>query len=436
MIGTEAAFQNIELEQFNKKIPDLIYQGKTLYSLMKDRFPKVPQSNITEGGSTQRASMRVPFRVQGGPAISQGTGNGDSMGSGNASVYQSFVGSPVYNYAVQQLTELSELATKGKDRSTIGSLKAKELKNSLDSALNGFEALLYGDGSGALFQIPSTATISSGSGTGNETSFITGVLATITTDNAILQFFPAEGGSSRGSATVSVNDPVTGTIWFSTDLPSGTAVGDYIVVNGSSGAVGSGILGTTSWINSSTSGTQAGYNRALYPSRTSSPSINLNGGAVTASLSARIERLLGQAMGGENKTKDSGIYLFGDDQAEAVATTTYYQQRITQQSDRDGNKVPDTSRKYFSGTFGQREVNISYNQPRGRIDMLLTDDWLLGVLVDWSLYDYTGEGNYAMPVPDGSGNWTTARQSCYRSALQVFCSAPRHQLFVENAAQP
>lgn len=436
-IGTEAAVQSIELEAFATKIPALIPQSKTLYSLAQDRFQKVPTSNITLGGATSRPSMRVPFRVQGGAAIAQGTGNGDSMGRGNMSVWQDFVASPIYNYSVTEITELARLATNGKKRGLIA-LKAEELKNSLDSTLAGLEALLYGDGSGAIGQIPSGATISSSSGSGNETSFITGVRAMCYTDNQVLQVFPSEGGSARGSATVSINDPVTGTLWFSTALPAGTTQGDYLMVAGSSGAIGSGILGTTSWINSATSGSQAGVNRATYPSRLSSPSINLDGGSVTASLSQRIEALLGRAMGGDNKTKDSGIYLFPEDQAYAVGTTNYYNRQITQNSDRaPHNEVPDTSRKYFQRKYGDRDVHVSYAQPSGRIDMMLTEEWNIGELVPCQLYDYTGEGDYSFPVPDPDGNgWLTSRQFAYQVGLQVFCSAPRHQLFVYGAAQP
>jgi hypothetical protein len=434
-IGAEAAVEAVEIEAFATEIPSLIPMSKTLYSLAQERFQKVPVAFQTQGGATTRPSFRVPFRVQGGAAIAQGTGDGDSLGRGNASVWQDFVLSPIWHYAVNEITHLAQLATNGKKRGLI-SLKAEELKNSLDSAMAGIEGIMYGDGSGAITQIPTGSTVSSGSGTGNQTSFITGVRAMAFTDNQVVQIFPSEGGAARGSATISINDPATSTLWFSTTLPAGTVVGDYIMVKGSSGAVGSGVIGTTGWINSSTSGTVAGINRATYPSRISSPSINLNGGAITASLSQRIEALLGRAMGDSNKTKDSGIYLFGEDQAVAVAQTNYYNRQITQNSDPDKTKVPDTSRKYFQGTYGGREVHISFVQPLGRVDMLLTDDWYIGELVPLQLYDFGG-GNTVMPVPDPAGNgWLTSNQFAYEVSFNLACSAPRHQLYVTNAAVP
>jgi hypothetical protein len=440
-IGNEAAVNSVEVEAFATEIPSLIPMSKTLYSLAQDRFNKVPVSFQTTAGTTTRPSFRVPFRVQGGAYLSQGTGNGDALGRGNASVWNDFVLSPVWHYAVNEQTHLAQLATNGKKRGLI-SLKAEELKNSLDSAMAGIEGLMYGDSSGAITQIPSTATVSSNSGSGNQVSYITGVRAMALTDNQVVAIFPSEGGDPRGNATISINDPVTSTLFFSTVLPStggATAVGDYIMIAGSTGAYGEGVYGTTSWHNSATTGTQAGINRATFPSRISTPSINLNGGSITASLSARIEALLGRAMGGSNKTKDSGIYLIGEDQAYAVAQTQYYNARILQEqagSAGGSGKVPDVSKKYFQGTFGGRDAHLSYVQPLGRLDLMLTDEWHIGELVPLQLYDFGG-GNTTMPVPDPSGNgWLTSNQFAYEISFNIADSAPRHGLYAYGASSP
>lgn len=438
-IGTEAAVESVEIEAFATEIPSLIPMSSTLYSLAKERFESVPVSYQTMGGATTRPSFRVPFRVQGGAYIAQGTADGTSLGRGNMSVWKDFVLSPVWHFAVNEMSHLSQLSTNGKKRGLI-SLKAEELKNSLDSAMAGIEGLMYGDSSGAITQIPSTATISSGSGTGNNTSYITGIRAMAFTDNQLIQVFPSEGGATRGTATVSVNDPASSTLFFSTVLPStggATAVGDFLMIAGSSGAYGQGVYGTTSWINSATTGTQAGIDRTLYPNRITSPSINLNGGSITASLSARIEALLGRAMGADNKTKDSGIYLFGEDQSVAYAQTNYYtKQMVIAGIGDNGNKVPDVSKKYFAGTFGGREVHTSYVQPLGRIDLMLTKEWYLGELCPLQLYDYAG-GNTVMPVPDPAGNgWLTSTQFAYEIGFNIACCAPKHQLYVYGASVP
>lgn len=439
-IGTEASVEAVEIEAFSTEIPSLIPMSNSLYSLAQERFTKVPVSYQTLGGATTRPSFRVPFRAQGGAYISQGTGNGDALGRGNMSIWQDFNLSPVWHYAVNEVTHLSQLAVNGKKRGLI-SLKAEELKNSLDSAMAGIEGVMYGDSSGAITQIPSTATVSSNSGTGNQTSYISGIRAMAFTDNQVIQVFPSEGGSTRGTATISVNDPATSTLFFSTVLPStggATATGDYLMIAGSSGALGQGIYGTTAWINSAATGTIAGINRVTYPNRINSPSINLNGGSITASLSARIEALLGRAMGGNNKTKDSGIYLMGEDQAYAIAQTNYYNKQMVIQGvgEKGNERVPDVSKKYFQGTYGGRDVHLSYVQPLGRLDMMLTSEWYLGELVPMQLYDYAG-GNTVMPVPDPSNNgWLTSSQFTYEISFNMACSAPKHQLYVYGASSP
>jgi hypothetical protein len=137
----------VELEAFAKEIPDLIYHGTTAYSLFKNEATKVPVSNITAGGATTRASFRVPFRVQAGAGISQGTGDADSMLRGSGSKWVSFVLSPVYVFNVCEISWLAQASTDSKQKGLFA-VKAQEMKNTLDSATQGIEGLINSDGSG------------------------------------------------------------------------------------------------------------------------------------------------------------------------------------------------------------------------------------------------------------------------------------------------
>jgi hypothetical protein len=102
----EAAVEAVELEAFAKEIPDLVYHGTTAYTLFKNEATKVPVANITTAGGSgtptggPRAAFRVPFRVQAGAGISQGTGNADSMYRGSGSQWASFALAPVYVFNV------------------------------------------------------------------------------------------------------------------------------------------------------------------------------------------------------------------------------------------------------------------------------------------------------------------------------------------------
>jgi hypothetical protein len=96
----ESSVEAIEVEAFSEKIPDLVYKGKTTYSLFKKSAHTVKVSNETSAGGTARPSFRIPFRVQSGAAVSQGTGNGDSLGRGTGSQWASFAVSPVFVFNV------------------------------------------------------------------------------------------------------------------------------------------------------------------------------------------------------------------------------------------------------------------------------------------------------------------------------------------------
>jgi hypothetical protein len=435
-LGVEASVEAVEIEAFATKIPSLIPKSSTFYSLAQDRFTKVPVSFQTIAGTTTRPSFRVPFRVQGGAYISQGTGDGDSLGRGNQSVWGDFSLSPVFHYAVCETTTLAQLASTGKQRSRIA-LKAEELKNSLDSAMAGLEGICYGDSSGAITQIPANATISLSGGSGNKVAYITGVRAMAFTDNQVIQVFAAEGGSALATATISVVDPATSTIFFSTVLPAGTVPGAYLMIAGSSGALNQGVFGTTAWQNSATTGILAGYDRSTYPNRITTPSINLDGSPIVASFSQRVEALLGRAMGADNKAKDSGIYIIPEDQAVAIAETQYYAKVVNNSGEfKEGNKVPDVSKKYFQKTYGDRESHVSYVQPQGRIDLLLTDNWFTGELLPLQLHNY-GNGQTTVPVPDPAGHgWLTSSQFAYVTSFNFADSAPKQGLFAYGASIP
>ena len=129
----EAAVEAIELDAFSKNIEDLVFEGSTFYSFAKKNFTSVPSSYITAGGATTRPSARVPMRIQSGSPIAQGTGNGDGIGRGTGSAWQSFVLSPVVVLAANEITWLAKKATEGKERGLFN-VSAQELKNSLASA--------------------------------------------------------------------------------------------------------------------------------------------------------------------------------------------------------------------------------------------------------------------------------------------------------------
>lgn len=189
----------------------------------------------------------------------------------------------------------------------------------MDAAMQGIEGLINSDGSGMIDQIPATAVINNGTGTGDSTSSIVGMnVAVAFTDQQTVTFWTV-GGVQRttgvSSAVVSYSDGPSNTLFFSTALPTGVAVTDYIVVNGATYGSGASILGIKAWDVNSNTGSIAGLNRATYPGRLSTPTINLAGAAITPGIAQRAEVLLGRALGPDADSIKSGIWYGPPEQA-------------------------------------------------------------------------------------------------------------------------
>ena len=432
----ESAVEAVELEAFSKDIPSLIPKGTTAYSLFKNRATTIPVSNVTQAGGTTRPSFRVPFRPLAGAAIQTGTGDASSLLRGTGSAWDGFALSPIFLFNVCEISYLAQAATQGKARGLFN-VKAQEIKNSLDQAMQGIEGLINSDGSGAFDQIPATAVINNGTGSGNQLSSIVGMnVAFAFTDQQTVQFFSSEGGTNLGSATISTVDPVSQTLYFSTVLPVGVATGDYLMVQGGSGAVGSNILGIRYWQVNSNTGTLAGINRSKWPGRLSTPTINLDGGPITPGVAQRAQVLLGRALGPDNKAMKSAVWYGPPEQAYAISNL-YYNVQISQNIEK-GQSVPDMSRRYFSETFGGREYHESWTAVPNRVDLLLFDTWYMGEMIPLELYDFGG-GLTVVPVPDvGTTNSTylTSHMFAYNCAFQLANSAPKAGLYIQDAAVP
>jgi hypothetical protein len=438
----EAAVEAVELDAFAKEIPDLVFHGTTAYSLFKAEATSIPVSNQSNAGGTVRASFRVPFRVQSGAGISQGTGNADSMNRGTGSQWASFALAPVYLFNVCEISWLAQASTDSKQKGLFA-VKAQEMKNSLDAAMQGIEGLINADGSGMIDQIPATATVTLSGGTGAQTASIVGMnVAVAFSDQQVVQFFSTGGVKRTGgasSATISYADGPSNTLYFSTVLPSDVVVTDYVVVNGATYGTGASILGIKAWDVNSNSGTIAGLNRATYPGRLSTPTINLAGAAITPSIAQRAEVLLGRALGPDADSIKSGIWYGPPEQAFAQSNLMYNVQIVNAQEVK-GDKTMDMSKKYFSDTFGGRKYHKSWTAINNRMDLLVLDNWYIGELSPLELYDFGG-GNVVAPVPDissttGTASYLTSHMFAYNTCFNLANAAPRAGLYVQNAAVP
>ena len=432
----EAAVESIELEQVGREIALLWPSFRGLYNLFSKSAKKVNIANVTQAAGTTRSAWRETMIIQGASGISVGTGDGSSLGSGTGSQTAAFAMAPIWAFNVTQYTRLAEMATNGPERG-VESFTKTEIKRSIKQFYNGIEGLFNGDGSGAFDQIPSNAVITTG-GSGATTSVIQGVPCVAAfVDQQVVQFFAAEGGSARsGTATISFRDVVNQTLNFSTALPSGTTQGDYIMVAGASGAVGSSVLGIPYWNTNGNAGTKGGLTVSNYPGRLSTPVINLGGSQITPSVAQRTFVLLTRALGDEAEELEKGVWYGKPEQAATIAEQ-WYSTLITQNSEPKNENVFDRARAGVAKTFGERPYEYSNTAKPGRVDLLFPENWSLGELCPVGLYDFGG-GNTVMPVPDISGGagatYLTAKMFVYEWGGQICNRAPLHGVFITNAA--
>ena len=374
--------------------------------------------------------------MQSGAAIFQATGNGDALGRGTGSLWVAGDLAPIGLFAGCEITYLARVATQGKNRSLI-SLRSEELKNSFNSFMQGVDAQFLSDGAGAVLQIPLTAIITTG-GSGNQTSIIAGLggQANQLQEQQVVQFFQAEGGSPRsGTATVSYVDGALDTVYFSTALPSGTAVGDFIVIQGSTGALNSGLQGIYSYQVSGNTGTVLNLNRATYPGQLSTPSIDKAQGAINTTDAYKVQILIGRGLGVENDAVADFVWICGPDQQ--LAVTQLYTGVLTQNYVPPGDKALDMTKKNMTTTYGDRPLNISYSARQGRLDAICPETWGIIETVEPSLYDF-GDGVTTMPIPDfaGQGSYLTSSIFFYNAFINLYNSNMKAGAFIFDAAVP
>ena len=444
-LGTELAVQNIELETFVDKIAELQQHFNKLQTRLDRDGNKKKVSNQTARGGVQRAPFWVDTQVQGGAGIQQFAADTAttvaSWPRGTAPQFVSFAASPVRLINVCEISNLAVEATSDKETGLVR-YDRKAMENTLLAFENGREALLNSDGTGTIDVIPSTATISSNSGTGAQTSYISGLPnAPRFVDQQVVQFISA-GGTNRGTATISYVDPVALTLWFSTVLPStggATQATDLIVVQGAAGTAGSSIYGKNYWINNSATGTRAGVTISNYPSRFQTPIINFGGsGSIVNSTAQRVESIRMRALGDEYDANEKSFWYTNPVQGVALADE-FYNAGYTRLDEGGNKEVPDVARRNMQPTWAGREVVYSSTADANRMDLFVPEDWWKGELFETRLHNWT-PGVTVAPVPTNDGTGTTtyfdSTQFAYECGENWICANSKRQFSIQGLPVP
>src|SRR5258705_12329310 len=151
----EAAVQAVELENFAKGIPDLVYKGRTFYNLIKKKSKTFPTSVTTQAGGTSRPSFRIPVRIQSGAAIFQATGNGDALGRGTGSNWVAGDISPIGLFAGTEITYFARITTSCPKHSLI-SPRPEDVKKSFHTLIQRLDPPFFTDWSATILHSPHT----------------------------------------------------------------------------------------------------------------------------------------------------------------------------------------------------------------------------------------------------------------------------------------
>lgn len=433
MALNEAAVSAVEREAVRTEIAKTFQTDDTLYSKFRSDVKAIPIAYSIPGNSGERGAFRVPMAIQANGNGLQITGDGDDMGAGAGTQWQAQFLGPVTFVLGTQITWLAENATNSKTKALID-VNSQEFANSLDYFKTYLESLLQGDGSGYLDIIPSTATITNASpgsivGVTNPNQF---------QDQQVVQFYSSEStGANLGSATISYVDAPNNTLYFSTAIPAGVTTGStyYVMTNASSstlvGAVGTSLMGLKAYQTNLTTGTLNGLNRANFPGRLSTPTVNLNGNFITVPNGRRGLQLLRTALGADTPALEDLFWYCGLDQ-EAAIENLQLQVTVANQQEIKGDSSLDMGKKNAPVTFMGREVLVSTHASKGRIDGICPKYWAIGELKAPDLYEVKGQSVFPLY---GTGV-KSAHIFYYITSFNVCNSNPRGGVVFTSAASP
>jgi hypothetical protein len=432
----EAAVQAVELEEVREEIPDLMLTEDTLIARLKKASRVIPMSTSTGGGvgssfdPSGRPSLRIPMRIQAGSTHQQFDANGGDMGRGTGSLYAAQFLTPISFSEACEITAQAMWSTENKKKARV-QVKASEFTHTLEQFKSNLDADIQGDGTGIL---ASVTTPNSGTGpAGPSFSNIVVNIANTFYDNQMVQVFPSVGGVSRGTFQISYVDGVINTIFSATALPAGTIAGDLLVVNGAPGTAGGSVMGIRAYQVNGNAGTLNGLARSNYPGRLSTPTINLNGAAVTQAIGRLLLAKVALALGLESPALADPLWYCNVDQAAAIENLAV-QVAVTNQQEIKGDRSLDMMKKFTPATFVGYDIVKSVHALPGRIDLLCLKYWGLGELKASDLYDVNGQTIF--PVIGGSGGIAAATVFYFVTSFNIFNSNVRAGAYISNAQIP
>ena len=411
--GQNAQTLAYQYEHVVPKISLLFQRDHTLFDKIEKR------DNLQEISSR---AMRIPLDILAGGKLRQVNPDGGDFGRGSAIVADYAQISSVYFAFATEFSKLMEVATDSKDKAVEPAAK-RNLEAAIDQFRGGIEALLNTDGSGTLDTVVSVTA----------PNIITVNNANQFYDNQDIQVFSALGTASLGTVTVQSVDANNKQIYLTGAYPVGTTTGYLLVVDGAPGVAASSLLGVEYHQVNSNTGTWLQLQRAAYPGKLSTPTVNFGSGALTPQKVRLMLNLVRRALGIDTPNVDNLMWQMGVDMEAAWENTGLIVTQVIQ-NQLGGSESEDMLKKSAPKTMADRPILCSLHAVPQRIDGLCLDHW--GRAETQPIGPLEFGGQILFPVYGNSGGLSAATITYLWTGFNVFTDNPRAGVYGSNIALP
>jgi hypothetical protein len=407
----------LELEKVRPNLSLMYQQDDTLWSEFK---PKT-DVEVVSGRPT-----RVPMELLAGGKFRVADPDGGDLGLGSGPTTDKGELTPVYFFQCTQYTKATEINTDQKQKA-IESYAELVMKRAMEQFNTNMEAVIQGDGSNTLDTIVTGSSASAQIVVNNANQFY---------DNQDIDIWDALGGSKRGTVTILSVDAGNKTLYCTGNAPSGTTAGDLLLVSGSAGTAGSGIYGVKYFQVNSNTGSVMGLNRASYPGKLSTPTVNAANQAITPAMARRSLAQIQIALGIKTPDSEKLVYNMNVDQVAAwenvgLVVTSVIQNQLK------GDQSEDMLKKSPPKTFAGRPIiggSGSIHATPGRIDGLCLKHWFR---VENQPIDYYEVGGQTLfPTYGASGGLSASTMFYLWTGVNIGNDNVRAGVYISSLAIP
>ena len=286
------------------------------------------------------------------------------------------------------------------------------------------DSLLQSDGSNTLDTV--VAVVGSVITVNNPNAFLDG--QTIDFYNGLLD----AGGVFLGSGTILGVDAINVSMTMTAPPPAGTAAGTRMLVSGSAGVTGSGLLGLRAYNVAGNIGLYMNIQKSAYPGKFNVPNFNAPG-TLTPSLVRAVEALMELSMGVERADSANLTPHCNVDMAAAWENLSLAVQRVDVASLR-GDEQPDMLKRKRVRTISGREILVNERARPGFIDWLALEHWFQVQSKALSMYDVKGQ--VVFPGYGAGGGIRTCMMMYLVIMLQIASVQPRLNAYLSGVTIP